>query len=122
MDREVALDIYSNFTRYWPSIQDLEAAYMAGYSDCPFLDYDDTAQVKLPIIFFGSEFGCTTMGACFDPSSPVGPNQSVVARTASTDVTSIILTGYGHLDVYAGTHSLENVKQPALEWMNHRLK
>jgi hypothetical protein len=62
------------------------------------------------------------MGACYNPESPVGPGQSVVARTASTDVTSILLLNYGHLDIFAGTHSLEEVKQPALEWMNDRLK
>jgi hypothetical protein len=62
------------------------------------------------------------MGACFVPGSPVPPGTTVEARTVSTDVTSIILTGYGHLDVYAGTHSIETVKQPMLEWMNDRLK
>jgi hypothetical protein len=43
-------------------------------------------------------------------------------KVQSTDVTLKYLPGYGHLDVYAGTHSLEEVKQPALEWMNARLK
>jgi hypothetical protein len=62
------------------------------------------------------------MGACFNPSSPVPPGTTVEARTASIDVTSIILSQYGHLDIYGGTHSLEEVKQPALEWMNDRLK
>jgi len=122
MDREVLVGIESNFTRYWPSIQTTETNAMTYYADCPYLDYDDTAEVDLPIIFFASEFGCTTMGACFNPSSPVPPGASVAARTASTDVTSIILTGFGHLDVYAGTHALEMVKQPVLEWMNDRLK
>jgi pimeloyl-ACP methyl ester carboxylesterase len=122
MDREVLVAIESNFSRYWPNIQTLETGAMTNYADCPFLDYDDTAEVDLPIIFFGSKFGCAAMGACYNPESPVGPGQSVVARTASTDVTSILLLNYGHLDIFAGTHSLEEVKQPALEWMNDRLK
>ena len=47
---------------------------------------------------------------------------TVVPRTASHDVTDIYLHHYGHLDVYGGTHSLQDVKQPMLEWMNDRLK
>jgi hypothetical protein len=45
-----------------------------------------------------------------------------VPRTASNDVTDIYLHHYGHLDVYGGTHSLQDVKQPMLEWMNQLLK
>jgi hypothetical protein len=113
MDREVAIDIYSNFTRYWPRIQDLEGAYMTGYSNCPFLDYDDVGAITLPIIQLYSELSCPN-GVCLSNPSPY--------RVQSTDVTIKYLPGYGHLDVYAGTHSLEDVKQPVLEWMNARLK
>jgi pimeloyl-ACP methyl ester carboxylesterase len=125
MDRDALIKIQSNFTRYWPSIQDLEGSVMSGYTPketTTLFDYNHTGDVNLPILFFGSEFGCKVMYACLELNSPIPPGTSVQPRTASTDVTSIILTGYGHLDVYAGTHSRETVKQPALEWMNQRLK
>jgi hypothetical protein len=113
MDREVAIDIYANFTRYWPRIQDLEGAYMTGYSNCPFLDYDDVGAITLPILHFYSELSCKN-GVCLSNPQPY--------RVSSTDVTIKYLPGYGHLDVYAGTHSLEDVKKPMLEWMNARIK
>jgi len=112
MDREVLVGIESNFTRYWPRIQDLEASFMTGYSNCPFLDYDDTSDIDIPVIFFGSELGCHG-GSCLSSSQPY--------KVASQDVTIVYLEGYGHLDVYAGTHSLEDVKEPVLTWMNDRL-
>lgn len=125
MDREVLIGIASNFTRYWPSVQDLEGSVMSGFlptETTTLFDYNHTGDVDLPIIFFGSKFGCAVMGACFVPGSSVPPGTTVEARTATTDVTSIILSQYGHLDIFAGTHSLQDVKQPALEWMNDRLK
>jgi pimeloyl-ACP methyl ester carboxylesterase len=112
MDRSVLLEIYAIFTRYWPRIQDLEAAYMTGYSNCPFLDYDDVSDITLPILHFFSELGCVG-GSCLNTTQPY--------KVQSTDITLKYLPGYGHLDVYAGTHSLEDVKQPMLEWMNERL-
>ncbi len=115
MDREVLIGIESNFTRYWPRIQDLEGAFMAYYLDNPYLDYDDTGKITLPIIFFASELSCPS-GICQHLPPSYQP------RTASADITTIYLQGYGHLDVYAGTHSVEQVKQPMLEWMNDRLK
>lgn len=60
MDREVLLDIYAIFTRYWPRIQDLEASFMTGYANCPFLDYDDVGDITLPILHFFSELAYFT--------------------------------------------------------------
>jgi pimeloyl-ACP methyl ester carboxylesterase len=114
MDRQVLIDIESNFTRYWPLMQDLEGAAMANYLDNPYLDYDDTGKITLPIIFMASELTCPS-GICQHLPPSYQP------RTASTDITTIYLQGYGHLDVYAGTHSVQDVKQPVLEWMNDRL-
>jgi pimeloyl-ACP methyl ester carboxylesterase len=128
MDREVAVVIAANFTRYWPNMQNLETGALNNYANNPYLDYDDTQQVDLPILHFASAFGCYSgiVHDCYNPSSPVEPGQSVAARTASTDVTSIILIGtgkdYGHLDIFSGTHALQDVDQPMLEWMNNRLK
>ncbi|HET7786841.1 MAG TPA: hypothetical protein VFL36_12790 [Myxococcales bacterium] len=114
MNREVLVGILSNFTRYWPRIQDLEGAAMANYgTHHPYLDYVDTGAVDIPLLVFGSEFGCPN-GVCRTPLA----NQ--VTRIASKDITTVFLAGYGHLDVYAGTHSIEQVKQPMLEWMNAR--
>ena len=122
MDREVAVGIAANFTRYWPTVQNLETGALTNYANNPYLDYDDTQQVHLPILHFGSAFGCHIMKDCLNLQSPVGSGQSVAARTASTDVTSVIRVDYGHLDIFAGTHALQDVNQPMLKWMNDRLK
>jgi len=111
MSLEALIDIESNFTRYWPAIQDVEGAQLRAYSggDCPFLDYDDHL-ADLPLIAFLSDLFCPG-GACLALPGNM---------TLSDDATMNYLPGYGHLDVYAGTHSLEDVKQPMLEWMNAR--
>jgi pimeloyl-ACP methyl ester carboxylesterase len=114
MEREVLVGILSNFTRYWPRIQDVEGAAMANYgTNHPYLDYVDTGDVNVPLLVFGSEFGCPN-GVCRAPL----PNQ--VTRIAGRDITTVFLAGFGHLDVYAGTHSREQVKKPMLDWMNAR--
>jgi len=128
MDQDVLIGIESNFTRYWPNMQNLETGALNNYANNPYLDYDDTQEVDLPILHFASAFGCYSgiVHDCYNPSSPVEPGQSVAARTASTDVTSVILIGtgkdYGHLDIFSGTHARQDVMQPALDWMNDRLK
>jgi hypothetical protein len=116
--------VLAGLTRYWPRVHDVEGAGMANYTPpAPsFLDYNQTADLTLPIIFFGNDFGCFIMGAYYDPTSTVPEGQSVQPRTASTDVTSNILRGYGHLDIYSGTHSLQDVKEKMLGLMNERLK
>jgi pimeloyl-ACP methyl ester carboxylesterase len=115
MDEQRLISIMSLFTRYWPAVQDVEGYALGQFVDTPFLDYDDhVAEIDLPILFFGSELGCPA-GSCL-PQDP----ETRTPKTASDDVTIHYLPGYGHLDVYAGTHSLEDVKQPFLEWMNDR--
>ena len=111
MYQDVLIHIESNFTRYWPAIQDLEGAQLNAYSggDCPFLDYDDNL-ADLPMIAFLSELFCPGGLCLYLPGN----------KTLSNDVTFLYLPGYGHLDVYSGTHSLEDVKEPMLEWMNER--
>jgi hypothetical protein len=113
MYQDVLINIESNFTRYWPAIQDLEGSQLTAYSGsgCPFLDYDDNL-ANLPMIAFFSELFCPGGLCLYLPGN----------MTLSADVTFKYLKGYGHLDVYSGTHSLEDVKQPMLEWMNDRLK
>jgi len=112
MDLDVLINIESNFTRYWPGIQDLEGSQLNAYSgsNCPFLDYDDNL-ADLPMIAFLSELFCPGGLCLYLPGN----------KTLSADATFVYLPGYGHLDVYSGTHSLEDVKEPMLEWMNERL-
>jgi pimeloyl-ACP methyl ester carboxylesterase len=117
MDLEPLIQIMSNFTRYWPSIQNLEGSQLSAYEQgtCPFLDYHDhLSEVDLPIAYFGGKLGC---GPGCSYCTYATPN-----KTASTDVTVVCAPEHGHLDVYAGTHSLELVKQPLLDWMNARKK
>jgi pimeloyl-ACP methyl ester carboxylesterase len=125
MDRATLVGIAGNFTRYWPHIQDLEGAAITNYGPndtTPFgFDYNLTGKVNLPVLSFAGELTCTVFKACWEFGSPVPAGASYVPRTASNDVTDIYLHHYGHLDVYGGTHSLQDVKQPMLEWMNQRL-
>jgi hypothetical protein len=83
------------------------------YSNCPYMDYDDTAEVTLPILFMGGEFRCRG-GSCLKNLQPY--------NVASKDVTVMYLKDYGHLDVVAGSQSLKDVKEPMLRWMNERIK
>jgi len=111
MYQDVLINIESNFTRYWPAIQDLEGSQLNAYSgeDCPFLDYDDHL-ADLPMIAFLSELFCPGGLCLYLPGN----------KTLSADATFVYLPGYGHLDVYSGTHALEDVKEPMLEWMDAR--
>ena len=110
--KKAVVDRLSNYLRWWPRVQDLEASFMAGYANVPFLDYDDTEHVTVPIIHFSGELTCRG-GSCLSSDQP--------RSTASADFTIKYLPGYGHLDVYAGTHAEEDVDRPMLEWMNARL-
>lgn len=107
---DVLMNIEAGFTRYWPAIQNIEGMQLDAYSgeDCPFLDYDNLSD--LPMIAFLSELFCPGGTCLYLPGN----------KTLSDDVTFVYLPGYGHLDVYCGTHSLEDVKEPMLEWMNER--
>lgn len=111
MDKDALCYARANYSRYWPAVQNVEAAFLAGYADNPYLDYDDTQDVTVPVIHFVGELGCPG-GSCIGLDRP--------RSTASPDFTVKYLPGYGHLDVYYGTHSEEDVKEPMLEWMNAR--
>ncbi len=110
MDRDVLIQTQAGLTRYWPQIQNIEGSQMNAYEDCPFLDYDDNL-TDVPLVAFLSELFCPG-GLCL-----YLPNN----MTLSDDATFKYLPGYGHLDVYVGKYSYEDVKQPLLEWMNERL-
>lgn len=110
---DVMIKYQSLISRWWPAIQSLEASYLTGYANCPYLDYQNIADVTLPFLYFGSEFGCPA-GSCLTPG-PGGP------MTKSTDVTKIYLQGYGHVDTIVGSKSVMDVKAIEINWMNARL-
>ncbi|MBL4827701.1 MAG: hypothetical protein JKY66_08330 [Spongiibacteraceae bacterium] len=112
MDQEALSLARANYSRYWPFVQNLESSFLAGYADNPYLDYDDTQDITLPVIHFVGDFGCP-MGSCLDLHRPYS--------TSSSDFSVKYLPGFGHLDIYYGTHSESDVKKPMLEWMNERL-
>lgn len=112
ISKEDLVNTLATLTRYWPRVQDIESSFLAGYANAPFLDYDETQHVTAPIIHVAGDFTCAG-GACFNTGTP--------PATASTDVTLKYLPGYGHLDIYTGTHSIEEVKKVVLDWMNERL-
>lgn len=110
---DVQIKYQSILSRWWPNIQYLESSYLTGYANNPYLDYQNTTDVTLPFIFFGTERSCAG-GSCLTPG-PGGP------MTKSTDVTKIYLQGYGHVDTIIGSKSATDVKAVELNWMNARL-
>jgi pimeloyl-ACP methyl ester carboxylesterase len=109
MDLDVLIQTEANLTRYWPQIQNIEGSQMSAWEDCPYLDYDDNL-ADLPLIAFLSELFCPGGFCLYLPGN----------MTLSDDVTFNYLPGYGHLDVYVGKYSLQDVKEPLLEWLNER--
>ncbi len=104
IDLDILIKVEKNFTRYWPMVQNVERSNDLDYAE-------NDAEIDLPIIYFGSELGCPG-GICLTPGLPL--------RAASTDVTIVYLEDFGHLDVYVGTYSLQEVKEPLFEWLNQR--
>lgn len=120
MDPEALNAGRAYLTRYWPQIQLLENDTTFGggglprYDDCPFLDYDDHWQeIDVPVISFNGEFTCG--GGCTGTSIEYTLN-----NLTTDDVTLVYLAGYGHQDLFSGTHSREDMKEPLLEWLNER--
>jgi len=104
IDLDILIKVESNFTRYWPGVQNVEQSNDLDYAE-------NDAEIDIPIIYFGSELGCPG-GICLTPGLPL--------RAASTDVTILYLENFGHLDVYVGKYSFEEVSEPLLEWLNQR--
>ena len=112
-DPAVMIHIDATFDRYWPSRLNLESAAIRDWDNCPYVafDFDDQyCEIDVPILAFTSEL----MGLAF-----WGPFRHGIANP---DFTGIYLWGYGHLDVYSGEYSAEDVSQPTYEWlMSHRM-
>lgn len=107
IDQRILLAAQAGTTLYWPGIQNVEIDTDPGYGD-------HVAEIDLPVIFFMGNLTCGRMGAaCANP-------EVLPIKCASTDVTIVPLTGFGHMDVMWGNQSEEKVKAPLLEWMNDR--
>jgi len=115
---DVLLKYQSQLSRYWPNIQNLEASFLAGYANCPFLDYHDNAAVTVPLLFIGGELSCPG-GVCETATPPFSSYSAYM--TATTDREIHYLQNYGHVDILIGTNSVADVKSVELEWMNGRL-
>ena len=112
-DPRVMIHIDATFDRYWPARLSLESAAISDWDNCPYVtyDFDDHYQdIDVPLLAFSSErFGLAFMG----------PFRHGIANP---DFTGHYLWGYGHLDVYSGEYSKDDVSQPTYEWlMNHRM-
>ncbi len=105
--KEILITALSEFSRYYPSIQDFEWWQLEAWEDVPYLDYDDNT-VNLPAIAFLTPLFCTH-GACL---GDLFPN-----KTINEDVTIHYLADYGHMDLMFGENSMEDVKQPLLQWL-----
>ncbi len=113
---DVLLKYQSQLSRFWPNIQNLEGTYLAGYANCPFLDYHNNAAVTVPFLFIGGELGCPG-GIC--QTAAFGSYSGYMIQTA--DRTIQYLPGYGHVDILIGARSVSEVKSVELAWMNGRL-
>ncbi|MFX1417952.1 MAG: alpha/beta hydrolase [Promethearchaeota archaeon] len=112
-DPAVMIHIDATFDRYWPSRLSLESAAIRDWDNCPYVsfDFDDHyCEIDVPILAFTSEL----MGLAY-----FGPFRHGIANP---DFTGEYLWGYGHLDVYSGEYSAEDVSQPTYEWlMSHKM-
>lgn len=111
INEEVLVTAMSEFTRFWPTIQDFEQWQLEAYDDVPYFDYDDN-QVNLPLIAFLSPLFCPN-ASCTDPSIP--------NLTIHPDVTINYLSAYGHIDIMFGNNSMTDIKEPLLNWLNSHL-
>ncbi len=107
IDREVLITAMSEFTRYWPSVQNFESWQLDAWDDVPYFDYDDN-EVDLPAIGFLTPFFCPG-GVCL--------NDAIPNKTINEDVTLHYLPDYGHVDIMFGADSLADVKEPLLQWL-----
>jgi len=112
-DPSVMIHIDATFDRYWPIRLSLESAAIADWDNCPYVTYDfddHYCEIDVPLLAFTSElFGLAYWG----------PFRHGIANP---DFTGIYLWGYGHLDVYSGEYSKDEVSVPTYEWLiSHRM-
>ena len=110
-DPSVMIHIDATFDRYWPTRLSLESAAISDWDNCPYVTYDfddHYHEIDVPLLAFTSElFGLMYWGP-------------FVHGIANPDFTGHYLWGYGHLDVYSGEYSKDEVSQPTYEWLINR--
>jgi pimeloyl-ACP methyl ester carboxylesterase len=96
------------FDPYWPARLGNESLAYMDWIDCLYLSYDfddHYIEIDVPVIAFLSErFGYYYW-------------EEFVNGIANPDFTGILLEGYGHLDVYAGTYVRKDVNEPTYQWL-----
>ena len=104
----VMIHIMSTFDRYWPTRLSLESAAIRDWDNCTYVTYDfddHYCEIDVPLLGFTSElFGLNTWG-------------SFRHGITNPDFTGIMLPGYGHLDVFSGEYSEEDVSEPTYQWL-----
>jgi len=93
--------------RYMPTKLFLDYGCMLDYAVCPYFPFDYTAhinEINVPVIAFRSGLNLAAYG-------------NITNGMATTDFTWSVLPNYGHLDVFGGTYTAEDVNQPAMDWM-----
>jgi pimeloyl-ACP methyl ester carboxylesterase len=111
MKASTLIRTFATMDMFWPDRLNLEYNAYMNWNNCPYVtrDFDDNFQyVNVPLIGFTSQlYGLPRAG-------PVG-------NIANPDVTKVVLSGYGHLDVFEGLFSARDVSEPAYQWMNNRM-
>ncbi len=102
------VQFWAGCDRYWPTRLVAEQLAMRDWNNCPFLpyDFDDHYQeINVPTLTLRTEMWGI-------------PNYGNYANgMATTDFSRIVLSNYGHLDVYTGPYSARDVSEPVYLWM-----
>ncbi len=104
---------FANCDRFMPTRLSLESNAMDDWVNCPYFAYDYTEHYKeidVPFITFVSGKAANSTGSF----------QFVEKPFATSDMTKIMLTNYGHYDVFYGRYAYRDVSQVALDWMLSR--
>jgi pimeloyl-ACP methyl ester carboxylesterase len=104
----VMIHICATFDRYWPTRLSNETTAYSDWTNCTYVTYDfddHYSEIGVPLLAFQSEhFGLPVYG----------PFKHGIANP---DFTRITLTGYGHLDVFAGNYIIRDVNDPTYQWL-----
>ncbi len=110
-DPSVMIHIDATFDRYWPMRLRFESEAISDWDNCPYVTYDfddHYHEIDVPLLAFTSQlFGLNYWGP-------------FIHWIANPDFKGHYLWGYGHLDVYSGEYSKDDVSQPTYDWLiNH---
>ena len=94
--------------RYWPMRLGAEQIALFDWNNCPFVPYDfddHYKEINVPTLTLRTAlWGIPTYG-------------NYTNGMATTDFTRMVLSNYGHLDVYTGPYSARDVSEPVYQWM-----